>query len=110
VDYLEGPCTVLELTVAIALHIEERIMDDPLVGNRTSQWFWGMMTSLGLGYMNDNRYDPAYVDEVLDKFMNRQYEPNGKGGLFTVKKHENDMRKIEIFSQLCAYVNSITYN
>lgn len=109
-EYLDGPCSVLELMVAIALHIEEKIMDDPLVGNRTKQWFWGMATSLGLGSSYNDRYDASYVDMVLNRFLDRQYEPNGKGGLFTVKRHEDDMREIEIFRQMCAYVNSITYS
>lgn len=109
-DELDGPCSVLELIVAIALHIEERIMDDPMVGNRTRQWFWGMITSLGLGSMHNDRYDRQYVDDILKRFLDRRYEPNGKGGLFTVKNHEYDMRDIEIYGQMCAYVNSITYD
>ena len=52
-DVLDGPCSVLEMMVALALHCEENIMDDPMYGNRTGQWFWGMVNNLGLGAMSD---------------------------------------------------------
>lgn len=82
-------------------------MDDPAYGNRTSQWFWGMIVSLGLGGMTDAIFDRDYVEECLTRFLNREYERNGKGGLFTVKGTRRDMRKMEIWYQLNAYLNSI---
>ena len=51
---LDGPCSILEMMVALAIRCEETIMDDPKIGDRTSQWFWGMVTNMGLGYMSDN--------------------------------------------------------
>ena len=38
-EYLDGPCSVLEMMVALAIRCEECIMDDPKYGNRTGQWF-----------------------------------------------------------------------
>ena len=105
--YLKGPCSVLEMMVALALRCEETIMDDPTLGNRTGQCFWGIITSLGLGSMSDDKYDKAYVNAIISRFLSRDYEPNGKGGLFTVKNCEQDMRDIEIWHQLCLYLNSI---
>lgn len=106
-SYLKGPCSVLEMMVGLALRCEETIMDNPAVGNRTGQWFWGMITSLGLGSMSDDKFDKAYVNEVISKFLSRDYEPNGKGGLFTVRNCDQDMREIEIWYQLCLYLDSI---
>lgn len=105
---LDGPCSVLEMMVALSLHCEESIMDDPNYGNRTGQWFWGMIVNLGLGHMTDRRYDKKYIDEVIQRFLDREYEPNGKGGLFTVRNCDCDMRDIEIQYQLHRYLNSIT--
>ena len=104
---LDGPCSVLEMMVALALDCEETIMDDPAYGNRTAQWFWCMVTSLGLGGMYNDRFDERYVAEVVNRFLNREYEPDGKGGLFTVKGYDRDMRRIEIWWQACAYLNGI---
>ena len=105
--YLDAPCSVLEMMVALALRCEETIMDDPNVGNRTSQWFWGIVTSLGLGSMTDTRFDKLFVADTIERFLDRKYEPNGKGGLFTMRHTNCDLRKVEIWSQLCWYLDEI---
>ena len=107
-NYITGPCTVLEMMVALAVRCEETIMDDALMGNRTGQWFWGMIHNLGLSPMSDSKFDKRTVDEIIQRFLNREYEPNGKGGLFTVKRYERDMRTVEIWCQLNWYLDSIT--
>ena len=106
-DYLDGPCSILEMMVALALRCEENIMTDTRYGDRTSQWFWSMVTSLGLGNLNDNTYAKTTVSQVLETFIDRKYEPNGRGGLFLVKGHKRDFRNIEIWNQLYAYLNTI---
>lgn len=106
-SYLKGPCSVLEMMVALAVRCEETIMDDPTKGDRTGQWFWNMIVSLGFGGMSDDRYDRFFVDKTLDRFLSRKYEQNGKGGLFTIRNPKRDMRRIEIWYQLCDYLNSI---
>lgn len=105
---LDGPCTVLEMMVALALRCEEDIMDDATIGNRTSQWFWNMIVSLGLGSMTDDNFDRIKVDEIIRRFLDREYEPNGRGGLFTIRNCHRDLRNVEIFHQLCEYLNTIT--
>lgn len=107
-DILDGPCSVLEMMVALSIRCEESIMDDPNMGNRTGQWFWSMITNLGLGAMMDDRFDKRYVDGVIEKFLDRDYEANGKGGLFTVRKRDCDLRHVEIWYQLCYYLDEIT--
>lgn len=106
-EYLSGPCTMLEMMVALAIRCEETIMDDASVGNRTGQWFWGMVVSLGLGAMIDSRFDNGYVNDIIERFLNRDYEPNGDGGLFTIKGIDDDLRNIEIWVQMCWYLDSI---
>lgn len=105
-DYLSGPCSVLEMMVALAVRCEE-VMDDPAVGNRTSQWFWGMVTNLGLGSMTDDRFDQRKFDRIIFRFLDRDYDPDGKGGLFRIKNCDVDMRDMEIWYQLCYYMDTI---
>ncbi len=107
-DYMDGPCSILELMVALAIRCEENIMSDPRYGDRTEQWFWYMMVSLGLGGMSDDIYDEEKVSTIITKFLNREYEPNGKGSLFLVKRHKRDFRNIEIWNQLYEYLNTIS--
>ena len=106
--YLTGPCSVLEMMVALAIGCEESIMDDPMYGDRLGQWFWGMIVNLGLGSMIDSRFDVKYVDEVLERFLDREYEPDGRGGLFTIENCKYDLRDVEIWYQLSWYLGSIT--
>jgi hypothetical protein len=105
--YISGPCSVLEMMVALAVRCET-IMDNALFGDRTGQWFWGMIRNLELGSMNDSRFDRDYVDKVITRLLNREYEPDGRGGLFTVKHCTRDMRTVEIWCQLSWYLGSIT--
>lgn len=107
-ECLDGPCSVLEMMIALAIRCEENIMDDPLIGDRTAQWFWGMVTNLGLGGMLDDLFDDDFVDDCVRRFLNREYKRNGEGGLFTVKNCERDLRKIEIWVQLLWYLDTIT--
>ena len=106
-DYISGPCSVLEMMAALAIRCEESIMDDTLFGNRTGQWFWGMIHNLGLSPMNDSNFDAKFVDDVIARFLNREYEPDGKGGLFTIKNCDHDLRTVEIWRQLSWYLGSI---
>ena len=96
------------MMVALAIRCEETIMDDPQVGSRTGQWFWGMINNLGLGAMIDEKFDKNYVKEIVDRFLNRDYEPDGRGGLFTIRHCEDDLRNVEIWNQLCWYLDSIS--
>ena len=105
--FLEGPCSVLEMMIALCIRAEETIMDDPEIGDRTGQWFWGMVRSLGLNGMYDLAYDEDYVQEVILNFLNRDYEPDGRGGLFTIRGCRDDLRDIEISVQRNWYLNTI---
>ena len=82
-------------------------MDNPAVGDRTGQWFWGMITNLGLGSMTDYNYNRVYVEDVVARFIDNDYEPNGRGGLFTIKNCDCDLRDVEIWKQLCWYLDDL---
>lgn len=105
---IDGPCSVLEMMFSLAFRCEESIMDNTQLGDRTAQWLWIMITNMGLGSMDDDKYDRQYVDYVLDRFINREYEPDGKGGLFIIKNCEYDLRDVEIWWQMCWFLNSIS--
>lgn len=104
-EVLDGPCSVLEMIVALAIRCEETIMDDTRYGDRTGQWFWNMMANLGIGLMTDDIFDIGIVEDKIDIFLNRNYEPDGKGGLFYIKGCEDDLRDMEIWTQLCWYLD-----
>ena len=105
--YISGPCSVLEMMVALSIRCEDTIMDDTSYGDRTKQWFWEMINNLGLSSMNDNQYDKRFVTDVIETFLDREYKPDGRGGLFTIRNCDEDLRTMEIWYQLCWYLDSI---
>lgn len=107
-DRICGPCSVLEMMIALAIRCEETIMDDENFGDRTDQWFWDMMKNLGLGHMDDDEFDEEYVSDVVTRFLNRDYEPDGRGGLFFVRNCDIDLRDVEIWIQMLWYLDNIT--
>lgn len=104
-----GPCSVLEMMIALALRCEETIMDDPAYGNRTKEWFWQMITNLELGGLHDGNFDVHHVEGVVARFLNRDIEPDGRGGLFIVQNCEYDLRDMEIWNQLLRYLDNFNH-
>ncbi len=108
VEYLDiRPCSILEMMIALSIRLEEHIMDDPEIGNRTGQWFWDMIVNLGLGSMDDAKFNKRRAIDILNRFLNRDYERDGKGGLFRIEHSKYDMRDVEIWYQANWYLNSI---
>lgn len=106
-DILDGPCSILEMMIALAIRCEESIMDDTSKGDRTGQWFWGMINNLGLSGMTDANFDRKYVKFCISRFLDRNYDPDGRGGLFRIRNCDIDLRNVEIWHQLCWYLDSI---
>lgn len=100
----DKPCSVLEMMVALAFRCEEDIMSNSAYGDRTSQWFWVMISSLGLGGMTDKDFDHEYVCDILEKFLTKQYTAEGAGGLFYIPEFDRDMRDLDIWYQMNAYL------
>lgn len=116
IDYLRAPCSVLEMMIALAIRCEETIMDDIRYGNRTKQWFWDMLRNLRISWITDDIFLKCDENIIkcetdirhnIDIFLNREYEPDGLGGLFYIRNCPDDLRNVEIWTQLCWYLNYI---
>jgi hypothetical protein len=91
--------SVLEMLVALANDIEFQ-MDESM-----SDWFWLMLDNLGISDFTD-AYEgsDASVSDILDRFIWRQYGPDGFGGLFPLTNFRQDQSKVEVWYQFHAYL------
>ena len=103
-NWLCGQCSVLELMIALSARCENEIS-----GTTDSHvWFWTMIESLRLDGMDDRHFEPNYVDQALDDFMSGNYCRDGEGSLFTLRNTHQDMRRLELWYQMCAFLNENT--
>jgi hypothetical protein len=101
-DWILMGCSVLEMLIAIAMRAEY-ISTDILLGD----WFKSFMINLGLDKFNDASFkgsDNRKVDEIIERFIFRNYAPDGTGGLFPLKDPPADQRKVELWYQLNGYI------
>lgn len=103
-------CSVFEMLAALAIRCEEHIMNNPDIGNRTGKWFWCMINNLGLSDMNDENFDEAYTEMVIDRFLDHEYKRNGEGGLFVLECPPRDLRYVEIWHQAMWFLDEYLEN
>lgn len=102
----EESCTVLEMLIALSYNME-KIMDDPEVDHGVGHWFWIMIDNLDLIGMTDSKINLKYVRQRINSFLDREYEPNGEGGIIKITNCRDDLRDVEIWYQMCWYLDSI---
>ena len=98
--FKKDPVTCLEVLVALARKISTSIAGDISKGDRTADWFWRMIRNLGI-------YKTTPVNEIryiLENWLNRDFDFNGRGSPFPLQNPPGDERKTEILYQLYAYL------
>lgn len=106
-EVFDKPIGLLEMMVAFAMRLEHDVMAGTSARDRSSDWFWVMLTSLGLADMTDDVYDELVASKILHRFMRRRYLPNGQGGLFTVNTPGIDMRNEQLWYQAGLYLTGV---
>jgi hypothetical protein len=91
-------CSILEMLYALSRRLE---FED---GTSARAWFWKLLENLELDKQSDSRFDLNYVEDIIVRLIWRNYEPNGRGGLFPLKHPHADQRNVEIWYQLNAYI------
>ena len=80
-------------------------MSNSKYGNRTADWFWLMIDNLGLTNMTNSEFDQEYVLKVLERWLKREFEPNGAGSPFPMKHPPCDMTGVDIWRAFGWYMN-----
>lgn len=104
-DWLYSGCSVLEMLIAFSERAEFNT-------ELTSYfWFWHFIRNLNLMEYNDaSDYNYLEIDDILTTFVNRDYEPEGHGGLFPLCRAKKDQTKVEIWYQFFEYLNDEHFN
>lgn len=116
-EVLQGPCSVLEMLFSLSIRMEDSIMYDPDIGDRYSDWFWVMLDNLGVAVYSDRSIFlgekdgdpyvggiPTHIEYTVRRWMDREYDRDGTGGIFPIPGSEEDQRKVEIWYQMMDYV------
>lgn len=96
--------TVLELLISLSYSMED-VMSNQKYGNRTADWFWGMIINLGLEDLDDDEFDEGYAVAVFSRWLKREFAPDGNGSPFPMRDPPCDMTGVDIWRSFLWYVN-----
>lgn len=95
-------CSFLEMLIALSRRLEFQAS-----GASAADWFWHLLDNVGL-HITDWDYEAQrmhdYVDQVLQVINNRNYDRNGRGGLFPLHESDIDQREVELWYQMNYYL------
>ena len=97
--------SVLEVLIALARRMENDFLWDPMDEiEHTSYYFWEFLRNLNVEMYTNERYNELNARKKIETWVRREYNKDGFGSIFPMKKPRNDMRSIEIWNQLGDYV------
>lgn len=99
--WMDLGCSMFEMLVALAQRACFQTEDEPAV------WFGIFLDNLGFEKYNDERWTKiieARVGRKLEDVIYRNYQQNGRGGLFPLQNPEMDQTKKELWYQLSEYI------
>lgn len=99
--WLDLGCSMFELLLGLSRRLSFEAEGEPRA------WFWLLLENLQLETYNDDlimHLEKDFIDDVLDRVIWRQYDPDGHGGLFPLSHPKKDQRKVELWYQLSAYI------
>ena len=103
-----GPCTMFEFLVGISEKMGF-LMGDENGESKTSEYFWHLIRNMRLLKLTDDEFDELngefFVEEAVQRILDRNYGYDGDGGLFPLRRANVDQRKVEIWYQMQAWLN-----
>lgn len=94
-----GPCSILEMLIALADRMVEILTMD------IYDWFWDLMLNLNLIKFDDFHFDERGVNYILNTWLDRQYDRQGNGSLFPLKEYSGDCRNLDTWGQMNAWIS-----
>ena len=102
-DWMTIGCSMLEMLIGLSRRLAfESDNDDP------ARWFWHLLNNINLGNFNDSHIQSEqqldYINQVLEQVIWRNYRQDGRGGLFPLRRPQEDQRQVELWYQLSSYL------
>lgn len=102
-----GACTMLEFLVGLAEKMSF-LMGEEGRPSKTAEYFWYILVNLRLIKLTDDRFEELngefFVDEAVQRVLDRTYGADGDGGLFPLKRAGIDQRNVEIWYQMQSWL------
>ena len=103
-DFVVKECSVMEVLVALAIRADNEIVGDPAEGH-PEKFFMEMIKNLGLYRLVKRRYDERDVNKIIQRWLSRRFESDGRGSPFPVRYDYRDQRGLEIWDQMNSYIS-----
>ena len=98
-DVGRGPCSILEMLIALADRMTEILTMDIF------DWFWDLIRNLGLDKFDDCHFDERGVNYILNEWLDRHYDRFGNGSLFPLREYPGDCRNLDTWGQMNAWIS-----
>lgn len=96
--------SVFEVLLAFAMRIDLEYVGTP--GEKhPDRIMLEMIKNLGIDKFDGVQYGESFVRNKLNRWMYREYNFNGIGGLFPVRQDSRDQRLLEMWEQMLSYVH-----
>ncbi|MBP5596316.1 MAG: hypothetical protein J6Y02_13095 [Pseudobutyrivibrio sp.] len=102
------PVSFLELIISLAMRIDLDFMREINGIDNTRIYFWVLVRNLGILEFDDEHWGEDAIISIVNRLnivQDRKYDFNGNGGLFPLENAEMDQRNVQIWNQLCQFVN-----
>lgn len=102
-----GACTMLEFLIGLAKRMSF-LMGEEGQPSKTEHYFWCLIRNLRLLKLTDERYDDLngdfFVEEAVQRVLDRSYDAYGNGGLFPLRYAVNGYMEADIWYQMQAWL------
>jgi hypothetical protein len=97
------PVSFLEVLIGISRRLAFK------AGGSAPGWAWQLVNNLELHRMTDplGRTKQRRVNDILDRCISRNYQPDGQGGFFPLAWPDEDQTRVEISYQMAAFIAEI---
>lgn len=99
-----GPASFLEVLIALSKRLAFN------AGHKSApRWAWVLLANLNLHRLADpfTKAKARKANDILNRCIRREYEPDGSGGFFPLAEATEDQREVEIWYQMSAYISQM---